>query len=438
VRFSLPGRLALLVIANAIAAALLAVVAVRVFDRLGGSGLLAFVTALAIVIPLGVWSARAASDRFMRTLTALGDGMRSFRDRDFSMRLAARGDDELSEIVRVYNDVGEILRARRNDVYQKELLLDTILQGTPIAVVLTNPSGRVVYSNSAARELLAGGTGLDGRDFREIAGSVVEPMRGALLGGGDALLTIAAGDDQEETFHLVQRRFFLNTQRHTLLMLERLTPELRRQEVNVWKKAIRTLNHELNNSLAPVSSLVHSARHVQAHPEHADRLDDIYATIEERLQHLRSFLEGYAQFARLPSPRKQRVSWSEILDELRDLYPFRVDGRPRAEGTFDRAQMQQVLINLLKNAAESGSPAEEIVVSVEPSARGVTLRVADRGRGMESTTMRQALLPFYSTKATGTGLGLAICNEIVDAHGGRLTLHAREGGGTVVTCWLPD
>ena len=436
-RFSLPGRLALLVIANAIAAALLAVVAVRVFDRLGGSGFLAFITALAVVIPLGIWSARAVGDRFARRLTALGDGMRSFRDRDFSMRLAALGDDELSEIIRVYNDVGEILRARRNDVYQKELLLDTILQGTPIAVVLTNPSGRVVYSNAAARELLAGGAGLDGRDFQEIVATVVEPMRGALLGGGDALLTIG-GDDLEETFHLVQRRFFLNTQRHTLLMLERLTPELRRQEVNVWKKAIRTLNHELNNSLAPVSSLVHSARHVQAHPEHADRLDDIYATIEERLQHLRSFLEGYAQFARLPSPRKQRVSWREILDELRDLYPFRVDGRPRAEGTFDRAQMQQVLINLLKNAVESGSPAEEIVVSVEPSARGVTLRVADRGRGMESTTMRQALLPFYSTKATGTGLGLAICNEIVDAHGGRLTLHAREGGGTVVTCWLPE
>src|SRR5262245_11629197 len=119
-RFSLSGRLALLVIANAIAAALLTLAAVRVFDRLGGSGLLAFVTALAFVVPLAVWSARKASARFVRTLQALGDGMRSFRDQDFSLRLDGRGADEISEIVRVYNDVGEILRSRRNDIYQKE------------------------------------------------------------------------------------------------------------------------------------------------------------------------------------------------------------------------------------------------------------------------------------------------------------------------------
>src|SRR5437867_10180394 len=221
-RFSLPGRLALLVIANAIAAALLTLVGVRVFDRLGGSGLLAFVTALAIVVPLAVWSARRASDRFLRTLEALGDGMRSFRDQDFSLRIDARGSDEISEIVRVYNDVGESLRSRRNDVYQKELLLDTILQGTPIAIVLVNTAERVVYSNNTARELLARGAALDGRHFQEIAATVVEPMRDAIRGGGDALLTIT-DEDQEETFHLVQRRFFLNTQRHTLLMIERLT-----------------------------------------------------------------------------------------------------------------------------------------------------------------------------------------------------------------------
>ncbi len=436
-RVSLPGRLALLVIANATAAALLTLAAVRVFDRLGGSGLLAFVTALAFVVPLAVWSARKASARFVRKLQALGDGMRSFRDQDFSIRLDSRGDDEISEIVRVYNDVGEILRARRNDVYQKELLLDAILQGTPIAVALINGAERVIYSNGAARELLAAGGGLDGRDFREVADGVLDPMRDAIKAGGDALLSVTTGD-QEETFHLVQRRFFLNTQRHTLVMIERLTPELRRQEVMVWKKAIRTINHELNNSLAPVSSLIHSARVVQAHPELAHRLDDIYATIDERLQHLRTFLEGYAQFARLPAPRKQRVMWSEIIDELRGLYPFRLQGRPRAEGTFDRAQMQQVLINLLKNAVESGGAADEIVVSIEPSAGGTSLRVVDRGRGMDPGTMRQALLPFYSTKPTGTGLGLAICNEIVDAHGGRLTLHAREGGGMMVTCWLPE
>src|SRR6185503_3963071 len=107
----------------------------------------------------------------------------------------------------------------------------------------------------------------------------------------------------------MQREFHLNTQGHTLVMIERLTPELRRQEVNIWKRAIRTINHELNNSLAPISSLFHSAKHVQSRPEHHHRLDEIYSIIEDRLLSLRAFLDSYAGFARLPAPRKERERW---------------------------------------------------------------------------------------------------------------------------------
>ena len=435
-RTSLSGRLAAIVVVNVVAAALITIVAVRVFDRLGGNGFIAVATALAILLPVAIWSVRAGIDRSMRMVTAVADGVRGLRDQDFSLRLSAHGDDEISELARLYNDVADALRGQRNEIYQKELLLDTILQGTPIAVVLINAADRVIYSNAAAREMLSDRTRLDGRHFSEIVEGLADPMRDVLASGDDAIFTLTL-HDQEETFHFARRAFHLNTQRHTMIMLERLTPELRRQEVNVWKKAIRTIHHELNNSIAPVSSLVHSARHIQEHPEHAGRLDEIYATIEERLQHLRSFLDGYAQFARLPAPRKEPVVWNDVLTEVRGLYPFRIEGRPETMALVDRGQMQQVMINLIKNAVESGSLVEEIVVGVQPSAHGTTVRVLDRGRGMDETTMRQALLPFYSTKPSGTGLGLAICNEIVDAHGGRITMHARDGGGTAVTCWLP-
>ena len=439
-RRSLSGRVAAIAVGNVVVAALLTLAAVRAFDRLAGSGWIALVSALAVAVPIAIWSARSQSQPAIRTIVALGDGLRGLRDEDFSLRLAAHGDDELTELVRLYNAVGDALRSQRNEIYQKELLLDTILQGTPIAVVLINGIDRVVYSNAAAREMIGAGSRLDGRHFSEIAAGLVAPMREALArdesGEESALFTVTTGD-QEETFHLVQRTFRLNTQRHTLIMLERLTPELRRQEIAVWKKAIRTINHELNNSLAPVSSLVHSARHVLSHPEHAHRLDEIYGTIEERLEHLRGFLEGYAQFARLPAPRQESVSWRELLDEVRDLYAFRFEGNADSEALVDRGQLQQVLINLLKNAAESGSEPAEIVVSIEPSSHGTTLRVLDRGRGMDDVTLRQALLPFYSTKPAGTGLGLAICSEIIEAHGGRINVRRRDGGGTSVTIWIP-
>lgn len=95
------------------------------------------------------------------------------------------------------------------------------------------------------------------------------------------------------------------------------------------------------------------------------------------------------------------------------------------------------MINLLKNAAESGSPPQEITVAVRSSGAGARLEVGDRGSGLTERTLRDALLPFFSTKPTGTGLGLTLCREIVEAHGGRLSLANRPGGGALVSVWLP-
>jgi two-component system, NtrC family, nitrogen regulation sensor histidine kinase NtrY len=297
-------------------------------------------------------------------------------------------------------------------------------------VMLLNAVDRVIYSNVAARELLARGARLDGHTLQEIAENVNPSVRDALYAPDDAILGV-----DEETFHLTQRNFRLHTQQHRLILLERLTPELRRQEVAVWKRAIRIINHEINNTVAPISSLFHSARRAQEMPEHRHRLDEIYDLIDERLQFLRAFLESYAQFARLPEPRKKRAQWSEVLDSVRTLYPFTIEGDPQLDGFFDRTQMEQVLINLVKNAHEAGSA--EVTVSLQRAAGDSVVSILDRGHGMSAEVMRQVLVPFYTTKPGGSGLGLALCKEIVEAHGGRMRLAGREGGGTVVTLWIP-
>ena len=105
--------------------------------------------------------------------------------------------------------------------------------------------------------------------------------------------------------------------------------------------------------------------------------------------------------------------------------------------SIDASQLEQVVINLLKNAVESGSPPEEIRIAVREAGEGFLLEVTDRGSGLKDDVLRDALLPFYSTKATGTGLGLTLCREIVEAHGGRLSLANRADGGAVVNVWLP-
>jgi two-component system nitrogen regulation sensor histidine kinase NtrY len=209
--------------------------------------------------------------------------------------------------------------------------------------------------------------------------------------------------------------------------------------VDVWKRAIRTLSHEINNSLAPIASLARSVRHMAGNPEHAGRLDAALDVIDERSTHLKEFLEGYARFARLPAPVPREVDLDLFLGELRQLFPFRLDGDPpRRPARFDPGQMQQALINLLKNAQESGSPPEKVRLAVEDLGEGgVRFRVLDRGSGMSDEVLRKALLPFYTSKPGGSGLGLPLCREIVEGHGGHLRIERRAGGGTEVVCWLP-
>jgi nitrogen fixation/metabolism regulation signal transduction histidine kinase len=386
---------------------------------------------------LALVTVRRSLSEARRTLAALADGVRSFRDADFSLRLGADRRDEIGELVALYNEMGDALRAERHDLYQRELLLDTVLQGAPIGILLTDRNGRVVFGNRAARDLLGASGRLEGRLLSELGERAARELQEALAAPADSLFTVGAEGD-EETYRAVRRPFQINMRPHVLHLIERLTPELRRREVEVWKQAIRVMNHELNNSLAPIRSLAHSARLAAARPEHAGMIESLLATIEERATHLAGFLEGYARFARLPRPRPEPVEWPAFLEGVRALVPFRLEGETPAErGWFDPAQLQQVLINLLKNAHESGGDPAEVAVSVHPTPHGETaLRVADRGRGMGPAEMKRALLPFYSSKPAGGGVGLALCKEIVEAHGGRLRLQNRPGGGLVVTCWL--
>src|SRR5262249_4358620 len=357
---------------------------------------------------------------------------------DFSVSIRRISNDELGELVTAYNALGDLLRRERLDLHQRELLLDTVIQTTPLVMVLTNSSGRVVYSNIAARQLFYGGRKLEGLDFMSLLESAPAPLREALTGNTDTLFTMEI-EGESQVHHLSQRRFHLNAQPQRLILLKQLTRELAAQEVLVWKKVIRVIAHELNNSLAPISSLAHSGQLLAQQPDPA-QLERVFTTIAGRAAHLASFIDGYARFAKLPRPRPEPVHWAQFFARLEGAIPFRIEGGlPARMANIDSSQLEQVLINLLKNAAESGSPPEQITVAVRDQAELFVIEVADRGSGLSDAVLRDALLPFYSTKATGTGLGLTLCREIVEAHGGRLSLANRADGapGAVVTLWLP-
>jgi nitrogen fixation/metabolism regulation signal transduction histidine kinase len=394
--------------------------------------------ALAVGLPLGWWILDRVLSPASQALRALRDGVQGFRDHDFSLHLTVDRKDELGELVELYNAVGDVLRDERSAILQREMLLSSVFELTPMAIILTNAADRIVFANRSAREMFAVKGRLEGLVFGQILAECPPVLREALESGRDSLFSLERSGE-EEVYHVARRAFELNGQRHDLTLVKRLTPELRRQEVDVWKRAIRTLSHEINNSLAPIASLARSVRHMAGNPEHAGRLDAALDVIDERSTHLKEFLEGYARFARLPAPVPREVDWNLFLGELRQLFPFRLIGDPpRRPARFDPGQMQQALINLLKNAQESGSPPEEIRLAVEDLGEGgVRFRVLDRGSGMSDDVLRKALLPFYTSKPGGSGLGLPLCREIVEGHGGHLRIERREGGGTEVVCWLP-
>jgi two-component system, NtrC family, nitrogen regulation sensor histidine kinase NtrY len=403
--------------------------------------LLVFALCMAGMLPIALGAMRACIRPMLSMFRALEGTVDSYRDGDFSFGLHWPYKDEMRELVASHNALGDVLREQRLSLVQRELLLDTMVQNTPVAMLLVAGGaagpGAIVYANIAARQLLHQGRKLEGHLLREILDQAAPALGEALVRGGDGLFSTGEGDD-EEVYHLARRSFTLNGRAHELLLLRQLTLELRRQEVQTWKKVIRVISHELNNSLAPLASLAHSGAELVRRGQSA-RLPQILETIEERTRHLEGFISGYARFAKLPAPRLEACNWPEFAARLASQLSFVADrAPPPLVLRIDPAQMEQALLNLLKNAHESGSPAAQITLTLKPGAAMLRIEVRDRGPGMNEAVLTNALVPFYSTKRSGTGLGLALAREIVEAHGGRITLANRDGGGLTVALILPQ
>jgi two-component system, NtrC family, nitrogen regulation sensor histidine kinase NtrY len=396
---------------------------------------------LLVMLPATVAVLRHQLQPLLSLFRALEGTVATYRDGDYSFGLHWPHSDELQDLVTAHNALGDVLRAQRLDLVQRELLQDTMLQNTPVAMLLVCDGGPLVYANVAARQMLHQGKKLEGHTLASLVDHVAPPLREALARGGDGLFTVTTGErgdtEAEDTFHLARRSFTLNGRPHELLLLRQLTTELRRQEVQTWKKVIRVISHELNNSLAPMASLANSGAELlrRGQPE---RLPEILQTIEERTRHLETFILGYARFAKLPTPRLEATPWANFLSRLQAQQSFRVAGDlPLEPGQFDRAQLEQALQNLVKNAHESGSAPADVAIAVRRLNDVFLIEVIDKGPGMSEAVLTQALVPFYSTKRSGTGLGLALAREIIEAHGGTIALNNRAGGGLLVSLTLP-
>jgi two-component system, NtrC family, nitrogen regulation sensor histidine kinase NtrY len=317
-------------------------------------------------------------------------------------------------------------------------LLETIVDHAPSAIILMDEVGTIAFTNVEARQLFFEGTRPEGQNFLQLLARVAEPLREALLSESDHIFSAQLGGAHEH-YHLSRRQVEIADERYILLVIGNMTLEVSRQENAVLRKTIKIIHHEFANSITPVRSLLQTARSRIDQPDATAKLAQMLTVIDERVLHLSAFLTGFATLGRLPPPRPQEIGWDVLLGRLQPLLPgIAIAPAPSGRAWVDTGQLEQVIINLVKNAREAGATPQDVqleVVSVPEGGYRVT--VYDRGQGMSDEVLEHAVLPSFTTKPNGSGIGLTLCREIVDAHHGRLGIARREGGGVAVSVWLP-
>lgn len=364
-------------------------------------------------------------------ITALNLHAQNLQDGSFNTAANQLLVHELRPLADSLMQMSTQLQQQRASLYQRELLLDTVLQSSPAGLILTNDKDVVLMTNPAARKLLYDGKSFTGTKLSQLNTRSAQ-LNSALNARQQGLIRL--DDSSQSVWHLAISQFHLNQSKHWLYLLKPLTRELQREELNAWKKLLRVIGHELNNTLAPLSSLAYSGSQLAARQQHP-QLAKLFDTITGRCNHLNQFLQAYIQFAKLPPPEPCLLNWAKLINQLQDHYEFELLGSlPQHQWYGDPAQLAQMLLNLLKNAHESGSPSGHISLEMQEHKSELKLILKDGGGGMSAAAMEHALVPFYSTKPQGSGIGLTLCRDIIEAHGGNLNLHNTQRGLTVTLC----
>jgi nitrogen fixation/metabolism regulation signal transduction histidine kinase len=382
-----------------------------------------------VLIWLGI--AFNLKQRIVRPLQTLSNILAAIREGDYSIRgrRAAVG-DALGEVMLEVNDLGQTLREQRLGALEATTLLRTVMAEIDVAVFAFDGEQRLRLVNRAGERLLAQpATRLLGRTSGELGlaacldreqGEGPHTMQMVFPGG------VGRWDIRRSTFRE-------GGAQHQLLVLTDLSQTLREEERIAWQRLLRVLGHELNNSLAPIKSVAGSlADLLGRQPRPADWDDDMQRGLEvisSRADSLARFVESYSQLTRLPQPRFEPLSIGALVRRVASLetrLPVKVVAGPELVINGDDVQLEQLLINLVRNAVDASMETRGGVgVGWTQSNGQVEVWISDEGPGLANTA--NLFVPFFTTKTKGSGIGLVLSRQIAEAHGGTLTLENRPG-----------
>lgn len=372
----------------------------------------------------------------MHPLNTIASGMDLLREQDFSSRLSHVGQPDVDKIVDLFNRMMEQLKAQRISVQERNQLLDRLIQVSPMGIMMLDFDGKIESANPAAIQMLL--------PDHTSSGALIGSTFGAI---GSPLATAIERMPQEsiETLRLSTNRIYRCSRLsfidrgcpHPFVLIESLSEEVMEAEKKAYGKVIRMIAHEVNNSMAGLDATMELIDDTFAEAGTNNDLRMAIQACRDRCSDMTAFISAYANVIKLPEPYLQPTDLNEMVSSsslfmesmcnVRDITLHMQFTDKRATVMADTTLMRQVLINIIKNSAESIGRDGTITINTAVNPPRIT--VTDNGAGISDETAAQIFTPFFSTKPDGQGLGLLLISEVLHRHGCRFSLHTSPDDG---------
>ena len=371
-------------------------------------------------------------------------GTELIEEEDFTATFRKTGQPELDRLFALYNKLIKKLRTERLTLEEQHLFLHKLLQATPSGIVILDYDGAIEQVNPSAAMLLeTTNENLVGKSMQELQ----TPLANAINELGDEESKVVAFKGNRR-IKCTQSRFIDKGFQRYFVLMEELTAEIRQSEKSAYEKLIRLLSHEVSNSVGAVNSLLQSCVYYINQIRDSDRQDfeNAVKLSIARLGNLNEFMTGYADIIRLPDPNLRDCNVLDLVQNCAALFrreseEKRIAWQWKMEEEIppiplDKSQMEQVLVNVIKNAMEAIGTDGTITIRTGNGAKKYFLLIEDTGSGISEEARRNLFTPFFSTKDYGQGIGLTLVQEILNRHNFEYSLEGRPGGPTQFTIWF--
>lgn len=357
---------------------------------------------------------------------------------DYSFRGShTAGSGAFGELISSINALAKTLQRQRLQSEESQLLVQKVVDQIDVAIIAWDQNQTIQLINPAARELL----GLTETQTNEQTLPDLLVFANSMAVGQTQVKDLQFPESRGR-YRLHLERFIADGNTHNLLFLTNVSSILRLEERKAWRNLVRVLSHEINNSLTPLKSFSNSLK-TQIEKRETDEilkqeLLDGVAVIGNRANSLAEFVQSYQKIARMPEPDKKPTDFQTLVNSLVKLFhdnPINLQGDSLVL-PIDASQIEQVMINLIKNAVEASSAAQPVEVSWRQEGSRLIVQIVDNGEGIQN--LDNLFTPYYTTKPSGSGVGLVFCQQVIEAHGGFLSITNRHNrSGCEVSMSLP-